>query len=73
VSPKGDVAGFVVVEDSTTLLIPDRPGNRLMFGIQNIFENPQVGLCFEIPGTCEWIVHTRSFICCASVFAPENL
>jgi PPOX class probable FMN-dependent enzyme len=53
VSPKGDHAGFVAVEDERTLLIPDRSGNRLIFGLQNILANPQVGLLFLIPGTGE--------------------
>ncbi len=53
VSPKGDHAGFVVVEDESTLLIPDRTGNRLVFGLQNILENPHVGVLFMVPGTGE--------------------
>jgi predicted pyridoxine 5'-phosphate oxidase superfamily flavin-nucleotide-binding protein len=44
VSPKGDAAGFVyVADDRKTLLLPDRPGNNLIFGLQNIVANPQVG------------------------------
>lgn len=50
VSPKGDHPGFVKVSSSTRLLIPDRPGNRLVFGWQNVLENPHVGLLFQIPG-----------------------
>jgi PPOX class probable FMN-dependent enzyme len=53
VSPKGDGPGFVAVEDETTLLIPDRKGNKLIFGLQNILTNPHVGLIFLIPGTDE--------------------
>jgi PPOX class probable FMN-dependent enzyme len=53
VSPKGDDPGFVAVEDDGTLLIPDRSGNRLVFGLQNILDNPHVGLLFMIPGTGE--------------------
>jgi len=53
VSPKGDEAGFVAVEDERTLLIPDRKGNRLIFGLQNILKNPQVSVIFLIPGTEE--------------------
>jgi hypothetical protein len=53
VSPKGDGPGFVVVENETTLLIPDRKGNKLVFGLQNILTNPQVGLLFLIPGAGE--------------------
>jgi len=56
VSPKGDGAGFVTVETDAEgrgveLLVPDRPGNRLLFGLQQILENPQVALLFEVPGT----------------------
>jgi len=53
VSPKGDAAGFVVVDDSKTLLIPDRPGNKLIYGFQNILENPRVGIIFVIPSVKE--------------------
>jgi PPOX class probable FMN-dependent enzyme len=53
VSPKGDGPGFVVAENETTLLIPDRKGNKLIFGLQNILANPHVGLIFLIPGTDE--------------------
>jgi PPOX class probable FMN-dependent enzyme len=52
-SPKGDAPGFVTIEDRRTLVIPDRRGNRLVFGHQNILENPHVGLLFMIPGTVE--------------------
>jgi len=53
VSPKGDPAGFVHVEDSRTLLIPERKGNKLIFSLTNILSNPTVGLIFLVPGTCE--------------------
>jgi len=53
VSPKGDGAGFVAVENENTLAIPDRKGNRLLFGLENILENPQVGMIFLVPGTEE--------------------
>jgi PPOX class probable FMN-dependent enzyme len=52
-SPKGDAPGFVAVEDEHTLIIPDRPGNRLVYGHLNILENPKVGILFMIPGTPE--------------------
>src|SRR5258708_3743659 len=52
-SPKGDPAGFVHVEDSRTLLIPERKGNKLIFSLTNILANPRVGLLFLVPGTCE--------------------
>lgn len=49
VSPKGDPAGFVEVEDETHLLIPDRAGNNRIDGLLNILKNPAVGLLFLIP------------------------
>ena len=52
-SPKGDAPGFVVVEDDRTLLIPDRPGNKLAYGLENLLSNPRIGLLFMIPGTQE--------------------
>ncbi len=52
-SPKGDAAGFVVVEDDRHLVIPDRPGNKLAYGLENILENPRVGILFVVPGTAE--------------------
>jgi len=53
VSPKGDGPGFVAVEDDGTLLVPDRKGNKLIFGLQNILANPHVALIFLVPGTEE--------------------
>jgi len=53
VSPKGDAPGFVAIEDDQTLLVPDRKGNRLIYGLQNILANPHVGLLFMVPGTSE--------------------
>jgi PPOX class probable FMN-dependent enzyme len=53
VSPKGDEIGFVKVEDEHTLLIPDRAGNNLAFGLLNILANPSVGMIFLCPGTGE--------------------
>jgi uncharacterized protein len=53
VSPKGDAPGFVAIEDERTLLIPDRAGNNLAFGLTNILRNPEVGLIFLCPRTGE--------------------
>jgi PPOX class probable FMN-dependent enzyme len=53
VSPKGDEPGFVQAEDARTLLVPERAGNNLAFGLQNILETGRVGLIFLIPGTGE--------------------
>jgi uncharacterized protein len=53
VSPKGDHPGFVRVANSSTLLIPERPGNRLAYGFQNLIETGSIGLIFLIPGIRE--------------------
>jgi uncharacterized protein len=50
VSPRGDPPGFVRVLDERTLLLPDRPGNRLADSFRNVLENPHVALLFLIPG-----------------------
>jgi PPOX class probable FMN-dependent enzyme len=50
VSPRGDPAGFVRILDERTLLLPDRPGNRIADSLRNILSNPHVGLLFLIPG-----------------------
>ena len=52
-SPKGDAPGFVTIEDRNTLLIPDRKGNKLLFGLQNILATGRVGLLFITPPTNE--------------------
>src|SRR5262245_10352416 len=50
VSPRGDPPGFVRILDDRTILIPERPGNRLADSLRNILQNPGVGLLFVIPG-----------------------
>lgn len=50
VSPRGDPPGFVRVLDERTLLLPERPGNRIADSLRNILANARVGLLFVIPG-----------------------
>ena len=50
VSPKGDPRGFTLVLDDTTIVVPDRPGNRRVDGFRNILANPHVGLVYLVPG-----------------------
>ncbi|MYC37593.1 MAG: pyridoxamine 5'-phosphate oxidase family protein [Chloroflexi bacterium] len=52
-SPRGDPPGFVRVVDERTLLLPDRPGNNQVDSLQNVVENPGVGLLFFVPGMNE--------------------
>jgi hypothetical protein len=49
VSPKGDPAGFVQVEDDHHLIVPDRPGNNRVDGLLNVLRNPAVALIFLVP------------------------
>ncbi|MCB4769454.1 pyridoxamine 5'-phosphate oxidase family protein [Ancylobacter sp. Lp-2] len=53
VTPRGDAPGFVVAEDETTLLIPDRPGNNRLDTLTNLLTNPAIGLLFLVPGVDE--------------------
>ena len=41
------------IEDDETIVIPDRPGNKLAYGHENVLANPHVGLLCLIPGTSE--------------------
>jgi len=62
-SPRGDAAGFVIVEDEKTLLIPDRRGNNRVDSMRNIITNPHVALLFLIPGVGETLrVNGRAMI-----------
>jgi len=50
VSPRGDPAGFVRILDDRTLLLPDRPGNRIADTLTNLLDDPRIALLFIIPG-----------------------
>lgn len=49
-SPRGDAPGFVAMPDDTTLIIPDRPGNRRVDSFSNVVRQPGIGLIFFVPG-----------------------
>jgi PPOX class probable FMN-dependent enzyme len=53
VSPKGGTPGFVRVTDELHLAVPDFAGNNLLDSLENIVENPAVGLIFLLPGRPE--------------------
>jgi PPOX class probable FMN-dependent enzyme len=50
VSPRGGPPGFVTVIDDTHIAIPDLGGNNRLDSLQNVVDNPQVGLLFLVPG-----------------------
>ena len=52
-SPKGDQPGFIHIENENTLLMPERAGNNLAFGLTNILETGRIGLIFLKPRTGE--------------------
>jgi uncharacterized protein len=52
-SPRGDEPGFVKALDDQTLVMPERPGNRLADTLSNIREQPGIGMLFLVPGCPE--------------------
>jgi uncharacterized protein len=52
-SPRGDPAGFVRILNDRTLLMPERPGNRLADSLRNMLANPHIGLLFIVPGVTD--------------------
>jgi uncharacterized protein len=52
-SPRGDPAGFVRILNDRTLLMPERPGNRLADSLRNMLANPHIGLLFVVPGVTD--------------------
>lgn len=71
-SPRGDPAGFVRILDERTLLLPERPGNRLADSLRNILANPHIGLLFVVPGATDTFrVNGRATLCNdATLLAP---
>jgi uncharacterized protein len=53
ISPRGDPAGFVRILDEQTLLIPERPGNRIADTLRNVIASGRVALLFLVPGVGE--------------------
>src|SRR6478672_11652754 len=63
VSPRGDPSAFVRILDERTLLIPERPGNRLADTLTNLLGDPAIGLLFLIPGVGDsFRVNGRAYI-----------
>src|SRR5689334_15062311 len=50
VSPRGDPAGFVRILDDRTLLLPERPGNRIADTLTNLLADERIALLFLVPG-----------------------
>ncbi len=75
VSPRGDPAGFVRILDERTLVIPDRPGNRIGDTLSNLLTDPRIALLFLIPGVGDTFrVNGRAVITDdAELLAPSEL
>jgi uncharacterized protein len=52
-SPKGDAPGFIQIEKPSTLLIPERKGNKVAITCRNILAGSKVALLLVVPGTHE--------------------
>ena len=65
----------MAVLDRQTLLIPDRPGNRQVDSLQNIIEQPRVGLLFLVPGMNETLrlSGTAEIVTDAALLAPLSV
>lgn len=50
-SPRGDLSGFVRIQDDRTLMMPDRRGNNRADSLKNIIRDPRVALLFLVPGS----------------------
>ncbi len=50
-SPRGDLPGFVRVNDEKTLMLPDRRGNNRVDSLRNIVRDGRAALLFLIPGS----------------------
>jgi PPOX class probable FMN-dependent enzyme len=62
-SPRGDLPGFVRIQDEKTLLLPDRRGNNRIDSLRNVVRDPRVALLFLIPGCGNTLrVNGRAYI-----------
>ncbi len=52
VSPRGDPKGFVRIHDRT-LLVPERPGNKIADSLRNLIDTGRIGMLFLLPGLGE--------------------
>ena len=50
ISPRGDPDGFVLALDRQTLLIPERPGNKVACSLRNILLSATVNVSLLMPG-----------------------
>ncbi|HEY5938446.1 MAG TPA: MSMEG_1061 family FMN-dependent PPOX-type flavoprotein, partial [Kofleriaceae bacterium] len=61
--------------DDATLLLPERPGNKLADSLRNILRNPHIGLLFVVPGVSDTFrVNGRATLTTdAALLAPSEV
>ena len=52
-SPRGGPPGFVRIQDSKTLILPDRSGNNRVDSLSNLVGDPRIAMIFLVPGVSE--------------------
>lgn len=52
-SPRGEPEGLFQLLNENTLLIPERPGNKIAASLRNILSQPKVKLLMLIPGSAQ--------------------
>ncbi|BFM13953.1 hypothetical protein R50073_01360 [Maricurvus nonylphenolicus] len=52
-SPRGDPAGFARWLDNESLVLPERPGNKVAVSLRNILQDNTIRLLFFIPGSTQ--------------------
>jgi len=50
ISPRGDPVGFIQPVGDTAVLVPERPGNRLIDSLRNIVSQPEIAITCLVPG-----------------------
>lgn len=48
-SPRGDEAGFIKAISKKTIILPERPGNKIAVSLRNILSCPTIELLFLVP------------------------
>lgn len=69
-SPRGDPEGFVLAADRRTLLLPERPGNKVAGSLLNVMATGEIALSLLVPGNCSalairaqaWLTDDRQWL-----------
>lgn len=62
-SPRGEPQGMFYLWDDHTLIIPERPGNKIAASLRNLLDNPVIKVLLMIPGSPEVLeVHGNAYL-----------